>query len=269
MTAIVMGAHPEMSDAEYRSTEAANYSFLKALLRNPARAKYERDNPTEPSAAMVFGSAYHDYMLQPLGFADAYIIRPDSIDGRTKAGKAWLAEHKADSRPIIKEEELSVLEAMRAALLAHDTAATMIAESEMIETPIFWQDPITTAWCKAKPDGVTPAVVFDLKTTDDASAGSFAKSIANFGYHIQAAHYLNGISEVTESCDREFVFIAQEKSPPYSVAVYTLDDVSIEEGHERAQEAMDIYQRGVAKNIWPAYSDGVEDISLPKWAYQF
>jgi exodeoxyribonuclease VIII len=265
-TALATGAYPEWTDAEYRAVDAANYSLLRALLVNPARAKYELDHPPAPSPAMQFGSAYHMHMLQPDLFDGAYLVKPEGLDGRTKAGKAWKAEHADDPRVLLSAHDARQLADMRGALLAHPGAAALLAEAAMVEAPLVWQDPQTLVWCKAKVDLVTPSAVVDLKTTDDASSEQFAKSVATYGYHLQAAHYQNGVCLVTGDASRDYIIIAQEKRPPYSVAVYILDDEALAQGQERLQLAIENYAVYTKQDRWPAYGDHPQMLELPRWA---
>ena len=62
------------------------------------------------------------------------------------------------------------------------------------------------------------------------------------------------------------MFIAVEKTAPYAVACYTLDDVAKEKGRELYQQDLQTLQAAQAANAWPAYSDQIETLTLPAWA---
>jgi len=61
-----------------------------------------------------------------------------------------------------------------------------------------------------------------------------------------------------------FVFI--EKKPPYAVAVYELDEESVEKGRELYAQDLKLYKECKEWDHWPAYSSKVQTLSLPKWA---
>ena len=62
------------------------------------------------------------------------------------------------------------------------------------------------------------------------------------------------------------IFIAVEKTAPYGVGVYILDEDAINEGRRLIRQAMPKYAVCLRDNIWPSYGDMVQTISLPRWA---
>ena len=103
-------------------------------------------------------------------------------------------------------------------------------------------------------------VVVDLKTTQDASPAAFAKDVANFKYHLQAAFYMR----LTGA--KKFVIVAQEKELPCANRVYTLDEAALAEGNRLMDEAIALYTQCVAFDSWPTYTKDITTLSLPKWA---
>ena len=106
----------------------------------------------------------------------------------------------------------------------------------------------------------------DLKTTEDASPAGFSKSCAKYRYHVQAASYSEGYRQITGEYVKAFVFVAQEKTPPYAVATYTLSAESLLEGEIQYNKNLATYTECMLKEKWPAYSDDIEELSLPGWA---
>jgi hypothetical protein len=128
-------------------------------------------------------------------------------------------------------------------------------------------DPATQAPCKARYDRLRPDnIIVDLKTTRDASPHGFQRSIANFGYALQAAHYRRGMREVLQQDMAAWCFIAVEKEPPFLVACYVLDAESIDASDVKVGKALASYMECKRTGVWPGYSDLIEPISLPKWA---
>lgn len=102
--------------------------------------------------------------------------------------------------------------------------------------------------------------IVDLKTTLDASPAGFAKSVAKFRYHVQRAHYSEGFDI------GNFVFVAVEKTPPYLVAVYVLDEQAEIKGQELRDRDIQLYMDCLENDFWPGYSEDIEELSLPNWS---
>ena len=86
---------------------------------------------------------------------------------------------------------------MNESLLSHPVAGGLIAGGETENTAI-WNDPLYGFRCKCRPDkGFKDiGVLVDLKSAKDASPFEFSKDAANFGYHVQAAWYTDGMNSV-------------------------------------------------------------------------
>jgi exodeoxyribonuclease VIII len=110
-----------------------------------------------------------------------------------------------------------------------------------------------------------PRLLADLKTTRDASPRGFGSAIANYGYAIQAAHYIAGCRSVGHEIEN-FVFLAVEKEPPYAVGCYVLTPDVLASAETKRLALLDLLATCRATNRWPAYSDRIETISLPAWA---
>jgi exodeoxyribonuclease VIII len=108
-------------------------------------------------------------------------------------------------------------------------------------------------------------LVVDAKTTLDASPEAFAKSVYNYRYHVQDALYRAGFAANGERIDH-FALLAVEKEPPYAVAVYTLDAEAVSKGHFAARSNIEVLADCVTRNEFPGYGNGVQELSLPRWA---
>ena len=122
---------------------------------------------------------------------------------------------------------------------------------------------------RGRPDALGDNLIVDLKTAQDASPEAFARTAANFGYHAQAAYYLDGLRELGE-CDEDavFLFVVVEKTAPYGVAVYNLDEEALDAGRTVYQRAWQTMRQCRASNNFPGYSASrnIETLSLPRWA---
>lgn len=141
------------------------------------------------------------------------------------------------------------------------------------ERSLFWIDPETQVWCRARLDHMPEAeygarwfVVSDYKTTRSAHPEQVSKTVYDYGYHIQAAMYLEGVRALGIHADPRMVFVFQEKAPPYVTTVTELDVVALRIGRGQLRQALSTYARCQAEGRWPGYSEDIETIPLPAYA---
>ena len=269
MADFIYGLHPAtaLSNAAYHALDAVSKSDLDRIARSPAHWKY---GEREETAAMRIGSAVHCAVLEPERFATDYAVAPPTslCDKRTKAGKEQFAafEEENAGKTVLTFEEGTLCAHLAASVRAHPRAAALLSAGQP-EVSAFWNDPEFNVRCRARYDWLTPdGLALDLKTTQDASAGAFAKSCANFRYHVQSAWYQDGYLQATGDLPLGFVFIAVEKTPPYAVALYELDGEAVDYGRALARRDLARYVTARELDVWPAYPDTIQPLSLPRWA---
>lgn len=251
-----------MDIREYHRNPAIGSTDLRRFKRSPAHFVAGRSESSEPTKALVIGDAAHACILEPERFIREYIFV--DVDRRTKAGKERAEEIERQGVRILSTDDGAMISAMRDSVMEHPAARRLLESRTDVERSIFWTD-TTGIECKARPDVLTPGLCVDLKTCEDASDQAFARSIATYGYALQAAHYMAGChydgSEV-----EDFVFICVEKAPPFAVAVYVIDrDDLISAEHERIG-LLGRMAECAASGRYPAYSERIETIGLPAWA---
>ena len=206
---------------------------------------------------MKLGSLAHCAILEPDELLNRYGI---CAPRNTKAGKEQAAAMEAEGIEVVTSSDMALAMGMSAAVRNHRATSQLLAKGKA-EQSFWWDDLPTGMRCKCRPDWYYGSTVVDIKTTTDASPQAFARSVATFAYHVQAAHYLAGLHGA-----ERFVFVAVEKTYPHAVAVYELDAVSMALGRTMRDNALDVIAGCQAANVWPGYSDTVQTISLPKWA---
>jgi hypothetical protein len=262
-----------MNNTDYHAHAAISKSHLDQVARSPLHywARYLDPNRVvpEPTPAMAIGSAVHTHVLELDQWDARYVSAPDGIDRRTKAGKAeWEAfTTAATGRTVLPKADADLVMRMAHSVFSHPAAAMLLALPGKAETTHMWTDAATGLQCKCRPDWLTDdgCLLVDLKTTEDASARGFAKSIAQWRYHVQASWYLDGIEQATGTRPEQFLFLCVEKKAPYAVAVYAADAEMIAAGAQTAARDLDVLATCKAANAWPGYSDQIEPISLPPW----
>jgi hypothetical protein len=264
---------PAMNNTDYHAHAAISKSHLDQVAKSPLHywARYLDPNRVvpEPTPAMAIGSAVHTHVLELDQWDARYVSAPDGIDRRTKAGKAeWEAfTAAATGRTVLPKADADLVMRMAQSVFSHPAAAMLLALPGKAETTHMWTDAATGLQCKCRPDWLTDdgRLLVDLKTTEDASARGFAKSIAQWRYHVQASWYLDGIEQATGTRPEQFLFLCVEKKAPYAVAVYAADAEMIAAGAQAAARDLDVLATCKAAGAWPGYSDQIEPISLPPW----
>lgn len=256
--------HYAMPNAEYHARPELNNSAIKRLLRSAAHYQSYLTEKREPTTSMIIGSAVHAAVLEPDVFSREYVAIPEGLDKRTKDGKATFAEIEASGKTPFKFADyqncLAIAEAVR-----NHAAVKKLLEKGDAEVSIFgYLDDVPV---KCRPDwlSVEKGLIVDIKTTDNASESGFTRSIATYGYDIQAALYLDVCNAAGIDCDT-FIFIAVENVAPYAVGIYELDLASLEVGRSKYQSALALWKHCTATDEWPGYPEEIITLQLPAWA---
>lgn len=266
------GAECHVNSLDYHAHPALGSSRLRELTGSSTPAHF-RANIRRETAALNFGTLVHTLVLEPDTFDARYLVVP-KINGATKEGKAQKAALSSETRTVINEEVMAEARACAESVMAH-TVYRWIRDAQ-VEQTVFWDETVT--WqdehgetitmvipCKARFDVVGPWLT-DLKTTRDASPKGFSRSIAQYGYHIQGAHYIAG-ARANGLEPKGFLFACVETEAPYLTAGYMLGDASLAQGEAERQEALLLYARCLHEDRWPGYNnDRIDVIDLPFWA---
>lgn len=264
--AFAPGVYDDMPAEQYHALEALSSSGIKKLLRSPAHYLVERTKRNEPTEAMRIGTAVHTLILEP--HREAEVIEMPAFNARTAAGRAdrdaWLAEHAGAQA--FDAETLGRIRAAVAAVRAHPGAALLLSDG-VAERTVLWRDAAEGIECRARFDWHrADGGIVDLKTTRDASASEFARSIASFQYHVSAAWYFLGAEHVLGATPPYWAFVAVETDPPHGVACYVLDAASIRLGMDLCHRAVKRFAACLRDQVWPSYAETINPISLPPWA---
>ena len=90
------------------------------------------------------------------------------------------------------------------------------------------------------------------------------------GYHLQAAAYLMGISEIEGKSFSNFLFIAIEPKAPHRVRFYQLDQAAIEAGMLELNHYLhEFKERWINKDFGPRMIDTqIQETSLASFAWE-
>lgn len=270
----------KLSDAEYFAAPGLNQSGVKDLMQS-AKHYYARNiegKRKPPTPAMQFGSLVHLAILQTDEFEKRAYFEP-VLDKRTIAGKAdfkiW-QDAMPEGAIVVPIEDKEPLFKMIASWKEHPLYEKLKDSCEF-EQAIFWKDEATGVLCKAKFDLVTvkpiehkgivipPGLCGDLKTTTDARADEFIKSIFNYEYDIQAAWYLDGLKASGISDGESYLWFALEKDSPYEIEAHTMESVYFESAREINHLMRLRYKKCIETGVWPGYKKHVKSLFFTSW----
>lgn len=259
-----------MTEKEYREHPAISRSELWKIRESPEKFKYYKDNPEEPTPALIFGQAFHKLALQPDSFGDEFAVAPQ-VDRRTKEGKAIWAEfaEQAEGKTLITEEDFNRAIEMRDSLYKAPFVSRLLSGER--EKEFFWTDDLTGEECKCRADCVSDIgninIIADLKSASSADMEHFTKDSINYGYDFQAGMYTEGVEKCTGK-SYSFVFIVVEKEPPYAVNVLQADELFVKRGKDIFRELIGIYHDCKSSGDWYGYLGKykvINSLSLPAW----
>lgn len=279
-----IGIVHDMPAETYHAIDALSATGMRHLARSPWHWRNRVDVvPTKP---MLNGTLAHCAALEPGALSERYVVVPDDAPKRpTKAQWAakkpgpdsvlamewWTGFQKTvGDRLIVDAGDYSITQLQIAALQADPEIVDLLSEG-WGEVSVFWIDPATGVYCKARPDWVRPTgskrvKLVDLKTVADESPEGFSRSAARLGHHRQRAHYWKGFEIATGLVVEDFIFATVTSAPPVLAVPYRLVDEVAQQGVDECAELVQLFAECSQHNRWPAYTPAERMIDFPKWA---
>ena len=201
-------------------------------------------------------------------FWDELVVPPANLltgTGRVgKAAKEWMAEHAA-GKSLVSQAEFDQLRAEAAAIKAHKGARGLIEARVASEVSIRWQHHDGTL-LRCRPDLIAEdalgRVVVDLKTTREADVlSSWWRSVMDYGYHAQDAHYQWGMEGAGMEA-RPLVFIVVSTNPSHEVQVVTLPQEWVATGRNLLRRSLADIRVRMDLDYWMPDQHG-EIVELP------
>ena len=227
----------------------------------PLKAWYAMENPTPPTEAMMFGQVVHYLALEGDNPPWLYVLPTDSL--RDKESKAVKEEAEKADAPWMRPGDFDKARAMAAELKHNREFKQLMSVGGQPEQQLQFTDEKTgiIGTCRLDFLPKTGPVYWDYKTTKSAAPSDFERDAAKYGYHFQAAWYLEAIQQ-NGLCDApHFLFVAQEKDPPFTVQIHALDVFALDQGRAEMREAL----KRIADNDRSGYVNGINQAGLPIW----
>jgi len=270
---------PSLSSGILRATEQT--SMDEVWLKFPGNP----DRPDEGDKEHFSrGRARHTLFLGESGFAAEFVMRPatypagatyPSKDGTEDKKwtygaawcKAWREAQREAGRSILPTEEMEDIKGAAQKLNAHPEIRDGGILNGLIEHSIFWKDPVTGLWLKARPDVIPTdsAMIVDYKGARDVSYRMIEKALCESGYHQQLALIGEGIRETASIEITDYVLVFQKWTAPWSVNVKPIAGEAIQYGAMQNRRAINRIAEALRTGIWPGPSDDGVPVSLPKY----
>jgi hypothetical protein len=277
-----------MPDEVYHNSKGLSRSGLKLLLDCPAKYYYKYlSGEYEPKEKPSFkiGKAAHKYILEGKeSFENTYWHNPYSDLKKADIEKLLFEKHNYSEKGLmsdlmgrlldfegihpkeieLSQSELNIIVGLARSIRSNPTANAAFKQDGESELSIFWIDEETGLWLKCRPDFLpyNCQLVPDYKTTTSAKPENLWTSFIDYGYHLQAAMYRQGIKAVTGLEVENFFFVMQEKEPPFISQIFVPDELMIDSGEKQMRYAIDRYVECKETGIWQAYSDKIIQLSL-------
>lgn len=259
------------ADYLYRKEIGENQSYLKHILLSPAHYKAAKTRRFLPTVNMEIGSALHCKVLEgEEEFNSRYILKPEDINLSTKEGKEWkvLNSKKTILTNNEREKAWDSVNGMAGELLKTPWFDASVKDYRKFnEVSIYWdKDEIS---CKARLDRVVieedKVVVLDLKTTDSIDPDAFRKKVTGgMNYIFQAAWYAEAAS-LAFNKPASFVFVAIERTSPWSIGFFEMSDNAMEEGYYQIKKARSVLKKCLQTKSWPGPEVQYNVLDLPPW----
>ena len=248
----------------HAQTEFKGSTLLRHGLKSKEHYEAAKKVIQVPTMPMEIGSAFHDTWQRWL---EEQKLEVNAVVTTAKvASDKWLKEKKDNpGKLVISEESIQMIEGMcikmeQNRLIEDDQGGRRdLFDNGYSELSFFGT--FDGVKVKVRPDFTRFDLnwLFDWKTCQSAVESDFAKEIANRLYHFQMVFYGDVMQSITGITFPHYVIVAIEKTEPYYLKYYYLDDDTVETARVLISEALMTIKHGDKQT-------DLEPISLPIWA---
>lgn len=255
-----MGVVENMSNEVYHQQGGISSSAVKTVFKKSVA--HWKGEKRKNSSAFDLGTAVHALLLEE--DRDLVVKGPKT---RNSKGFKELQDNLEQDQVLLTEVEYHVAHRMAAETLKNNICHDALRHKDRVnEVSIFAECENTGLILKTRPDLYIPSegIVYDVKTTQDASPKGFASECWKYSYPIQAAFYLYVCNLGGIEVDR-FHFIAVEKSAPYVSHMHVVSPELLVKATEQMHKTLEIIKEAIDKED---FGTGWGEYSLlepPKW----
>lgn len=261
---IEAGVYYNMPSEIYHADPALSSSGLKSLLENPR--EYWDNSPLNPdrepmdTVTLKNSRAFHTMLLEPEKFNSEFTIKPNCKTSGVK-GMVGAGDY---------QDMLNAARAVKASPLSG------LCTGGKPEVSIFWRDAETQIMCRVRFDYLRPNIGFDYKTTTNVySKEKLGYAVADYGYDISAAMYMDGLKSTNlynPETHLGFVLLFQTKKRPYTPRALRIEERIMQAGYNEFRRGLWIYKENIEKygtSPWSSGFDRVEDLALEDMPFKY
>lgn len=256
---------------------------LNEFWRCPSR--WRKGYTSKGSDSTEWGSLIDCLLLTPEAFPEKFTVKPETYTNEKGEKKPWngnatkckeWAELQIGKTLVSAEDYRESGFALKQTEFDPDIKRFIGFSARQVYCTAEWHDVETDLMIPLKvlidlvPDGNHADYALclgDFKTARDAKLRSWQRQVFDFGYHVQAALYLDVFNAATGSNRNDFRHIVQENVAPYQTAKRIIDREFIQLGRMSYQCALSAYAQCLKTDCWPDYdshTDGMNGWSFVK-----
>lgn len=234
-----------ISNDDYHSQHDYISSSGLKIIYDKSVFHYLNQEKSEPTNALVVGSATHTAILEPHNFDKEFLVIP-KINKRTNAGKEeyqmCLQKAEKENKYLLEEKDFDLIENLKKGVFEDKDSKTLInyaKDKGLIEQSHFGQHEGVKMRIRPDIDIPEAEMLADLKTVDNNSRDAFRAKCNYYHWDLQAIMYCF----VRNYTPYNFRWIVVEKKHPYSSQVYKMHPSTIDRGREKFFEAFEDYKK--------------------------
>lgn len=223
------------------------------------------------NAGLKIGSWFDSYWeAKALGedVSGLFVVAPSDVlaaDG-SRRGKAYTDWAKSQSGTIVTQEDIDLLQLMWDGVEQCAAAVFYLHETSDTQRSVFWEDRGGHKR-KARFDGQTPSLIYDVKTTS-SQWDQVYKSFIDYGYIWQAAWYTDAAYQIGYE-PFNMPFIVVQTVPPYETKVFTMPSDMVDAAREQIDQTLDaIRLRKETGEYLPADYGVEQEMTFPAWVWK-
>lgn len=252
-----------MNIKEYHTHPAWSPTKLKAAVTGSMRRWYHRYGPDakpfQPTQEMIQGSIVDALITPPFELRMEEYMVVDTLDRRTKAGKANAIMAAERGLTAITGDDMHAARMIRDALLADPDVGPILERmnESASQSAHFWNDEYGRP-CRCLPDVVTTdGGLYDLKKTRSADPRKLYWQSQDLAYDLQMAHLELGHTDCHGEPPVEVGIIGFEwpsdPEEPIETCVLILSPEDLRIGRDKREEAFARISECQRTGIWPSY----------------
>ena len=242
-----------------------HFTNLREMSKSPLHYLTRVASPSEPTAAMRFGTLVHTLAVggpQPIIYDG-----PRSGDGSRKALKAFKEAHKGVT--VYMPEDIEEARWCAESLRSNPRSAPLLVGQHELE--IDWA--IGATACSSRLDVLGDGFITEIKTASCVQPDRFRSAcIGRYAYHAQLAFYRMAAAwrtiEATRAAGkvlrdvprRECFIVGVETRAPFDVIVFRLTERCLDAGGRLCHAWLTRLQSCLESDQWPGYAQHIIDL---------